>query len=170
MLSALELYLKSDMRAKFQFLKDIDVALGFTSTLMTQQFHGTTTIVPQVSFMDFFRIIKDATHDDMKHYFQGGSVSAYHHIVMIKLHYRISHTLDECLAILENDQNQKLQRGQIDKENKSENRTRDDDFFVKLEILPNSNENDSNTRTESVSTYLSEGDDEYAEGSFALSS
>lgn len=35
-LSALELYLKTDMRAKFHFLNDVEAAVGFTSTLMTQ--------------------------------------------------------------------------------------------------------------------------------------
>ena len=37
----------------------------------------------------------------MKRYFQGGSVAAYQHVAMLKLHYKIAHALDECLAILE---------------------------------------------------------------------
>lgn len=56
LLSALELYLKSDMKAKLQFLNDIEAAVGFTSTMMTQRFEGSTTIVPQVSFMDYFKV------------------------------------------------------------------------------------------------------------------
>mmetsp|Transcript_26979 Transcript_26979/g.62680 ORF Transcript_26979/g.62680 Transcript_26979/m.62680 type:complete len:150 (-) Transcript_26979:2549-2998(-) len=56
LLSALELYLKSDMKAKFHFLHDIEAAIGFTSTMMTQQFVGSTTIVPQVSFIDYFKV------------------------------------------------------------------------------------------------------------------
>lgn len=56
LLSALELYLKSDMKAKFHFLNDLEAAVGFTSTLMTQQYSGTTTIVPQVSIKDYFMV------------------------------------------------------------------------------------------------------------------
>jgi hypothetical protein len=40
----------------------------------------------------------------MKRYFQGGSVAAYQHIAMLKLHYKIADTLDECLARLEYDE------------------------------------------------------------------
>lgn len=37
LLSALELYLKNDMKAKCVFLNDLEAAVGFTSTMMTQQ-------------------------------------------------------------------------------------------------------------------------------------
>lgn len=37
----------------------------------------------------------------MERYFQGGSVAAYQHVAMLKLHYKIAHALDECLATLE---------------------------------------------------------------------
>lgn len=101
LLSALEMYLKSDMRAKFHFLNDIEVALGFTSTMMTQQFHGTTTIVPQTSFLDYFKLFQDASQKEMEKFFRVGRTAAYQHINMIKLHYRISHTLENCLAMIE---------------------------------------------------------------------
>ena len=63
LLSALELYLKIDMKAKFQFLADLEAAIGFTSTLMTQnnwgndKNEGLTTMVPQVAFQDYFKVI-----------------------------------------------------------------------------------------------------------------
>jgi len=38
--------LKNDMRSKFHFLNDLEVAVGFTSTMMTQVYSGSTTIVP----------------------------------------------------------------------------------------------------------------------------
>lgn len=47
------------------------------------------------------KLFSDPTEDDMKRYFQVGSVAAYPHCVMMKLHYSISHALDKCLAILE---------------------------------------------------------------------
>ena len=42
------------MRAKFVFLDDLEAAVGFTAQLFTQGFVGSTTIVPQVSFWDYF--------------------------------------------------------------------------------------------------------------------
>ena len=102
LLSALEMYLKNDMRSKFNLLNDLEVAIGFTSTMMTQQtYSGTTTIFPQVCLWDYCKLFTDQTVDDMKRYFQGGSVAAYQHVAMLKLHYKIAHALDECLATLE---------------------------------------------------------------------
>mmetsp|Transcript_24265 Transcript_24265/g.50332 ORF Transcript_24265/g.50332 Transcript_24265/m.50332 type:complete len:920 (+) Transcript_24265:174-2933(+) len=103
-LSALEMYLKNDMRSKFHFLNDMEVAVGFTSTMMTQTYSGTTTIVPQVCLRDFFLLFSAQSLDDMKRYFQGGSVAAYQHVAMLKLHYKIAYALDECLATLEHDE------------------------------------------------------------------
>ena len=40
----------------------------------------------------------------MKRYFQGGSVAAYQHVAMLKLHYKIARVLDEGLASLEYDE------------------------------------------------------------------
>jgi hypothetical protein len=66
LLSALELYLKISMRAKFQFLNEIEAAVSFTGTLMTQNNWGsatsddtTTTMVPEVDVDFFFKIIQD---------------------------------------------------------------------------------------------------------------
>lgn len=42
------------MKAKFVFLDDLEAAVGFTSSLFSQSFVGSTTIVPQVSFWDYF--------------------------------------------------------------------------------------------------------------------
>lgn len=57
LLSALEMYLKNDMRSKFHFLNDVDVAVGFTSTMMAQAtYSGTTTIVPDTCLRDYFLV------------------------------------------------------------------------------------------------------------------
>jgi len=71
LLAALEMYLKNDMISKFHFLNDLEVAVGFTSTMMTQTYSGTTTIVPQVCLRDFLVLFADQSIDDMKRYFQG---------------------------------------------------------------------------------------------------
>merc|ERR1712194_69843 len=68
---------------------------------MTQIYSGTTTIVPQVCLRDYLLLFAQQSVDDMRRYFQGGSVAAYQHVAMLKLHYKIAHALDECLASLE---------------------------------------------------------------------
>mmetsp|Transcript_84436 Transcript_84436/g.126583 ORF Transcript_84436/g.126583 Transcript_84436/m.126583 type:complete len:302 (+) Transcript_84436:1-906(+) len=99
-LAALEMYLKNDMKSKFIFLRDVEAAVGFTSTMMTQTFHGSTTIVPQVRFRDFFTLFSDPNPKSLEGYFQAGSVAAYQHAAMIRLHYRIADAIDQCLEKL----------------------------------------------------------------------
>ena len=102
LLAALEMYLKSDMKAKFIFLNELEAAVSFTGTMMTQQqYGGTTTIVPQVSFSDYFVLFSDPTSSYLNKCFQLGSIAAYQHCSMMKHHYRVAHALDECLALLE---------------------------------------------------------------------
>lgn len=101
LLAALEMYLKNDMRAKFVFLRDLDAAVSFTGTMMTQSFEGTTTIVPQVELRDFFTLFSDPSVDRLYHYLQVGSVTAYQHAAMIRCHYRIADALEECIEKLE---------------------------------------------------------------------
>lgn len=100
LLAAMEMYLKNDMKAKFVFLHDVEAAVGFTSTMMIQEFVGTTTIVPQVSFSDYLKLFRDPTLNELYNYFQGGSVAAYEHVAMIKLHYSIADELDDCVQKL----------------------------------------------------------------------
>ncbi|CAJ1952777.1 unnamed protein product [Cylindrotheca closterium] len=100
LLAALELYLKNDMKAKFIFLNDLEAAVGFTSTMMTQQFHGSTTIVPHVQFWDYFRLFSDPDPQMIERCMQIGSVAAYQHAAMIRSHYCISDTLEDCIARL----------------------------------------------------------------------
>uniref|UniRef100_A0A7S2P954 PNPLA domain-containing protein n=2 Tax=Leptocylindrus danicus TaxID=163516 RepID=A0A7S2P954_9STRA len=101
LLSALELYLKNDMKSKFVFLRDLEAAVGFTGTLMTQSYEGTITIVPQVKLRDYFILFANPSLHYLKRCFQGGSVAAYQKVAMMKSHYSIAHALDECLATLE---------------------------------------------------------------------
>ena len=100
-MAALEMYQKNDMKAKFKFLHDLEVAVGFTSSMMVQSFEGSTTIVPQVSFVDYFRLFSDPKLEHLYKYFQAGSVAAYEHTAMIKLHYSLVDVLDECIAKLD---------------------------------------------------------------------
>jgi hypothetical protein len=101
LLAALEMYLKNDMRAKFVFLRDLDAAVGFTGTMMTQSFEGSTTIVPDVIVRDFFTLFSDPSVKSMYRYLQVGTVAAYQHAAMIRLHYRTADALDECIEKIE---------------------------------------------------------------------
>lgn len=101
LLAALEMYLKNDMKAKMVFLRDLDAAVGFTSELMTQDFMGSTTIVPQTRFSDYLCLLDNPTLDQLRHCFQAGSVAAYEHTVMIQMHFSIADSLEECIDRLE---------------------------------------------------------------------
>lgn len=100
LLAALEMYLKNDMRAKFVFLRDLDAAVSFTGTMMTQSFVGTTTIVPKVVLWDFFTLFSDPTISQMYRYHRVGSVAAYQHAAMIRCQYRIADAIEECIEKL----------------------------------------------------------------------
>ena len=50
------------------------------------------------------QLFTEQSIDDMKRYFQGGSVAAYQHVAMLKLHYKITHALEDSLASLEFDE------------------------------------------------------------------
>lgn len=56
LLATLEMYLKNDVKAKFRFLHDLEAAVGFTSTMFIQDFHGSTTLVPQVEWIDYLKV------------------------------------------------------------------------------------------------------------------
>jgi hypothetical protein len=70
--------------------------------------HGSTTIVPQVQFQDYFKLFSDPDEKMIDKCMKVGSVAAYQHAAMIRSHYRIADTIEECL--------QKL--GSVDKSNK----------------------------------------------------
>lgn len=100
-MSAMEMYLKNDMKAKFRFLHDVEASIGFTSTLLTQEFVGTTTLVPQVKVRDFVKVIENPTLQELREFQQGGANATYEHMAMIKLHYSIATALEQCIAKLE---------------------------------------------------------------------
>lgn len=110
-LAALEMYLKNDMKGKMKFLRDVEAGVSFTSSMMVQEFEGSTTIVPQVSFFDYFRLFCDPTLEEIYHYYQTGAVAAYEHLSLIKLHYKLADLMDECISLLQDDcSQQKLTR------------------------------------------------------------
>jgi len=101
LLAALEMYLKNDMQSKFLFLQNLDSAIGFTGTMFTQSFIGTTTIVPPVQLRDFALVMTDPSVPRLRRYMRVGSIAAYQHTAMIRCHYRVYDALEECIAKLE---------------------------------------------------------------------
>jgi predicted acylesterase/phospholipase RssA len=97
LLAALEMYLKNDMKSKFRFLHEMEAAVGFTSPMMAQEFVGSITIVPNIRFSDYFSLFTDPSTSSLERYFQVGSVAAYQYAAMIRLHYRIADTIEDCL-------------------------------------------------------------------------
>ena len=61
---------------------------------------NTTTMVPDVEWDFFFKIIQDPTYNDLKRYLQGGRVAAYEKTALMKGHYKIALALNEGLARL----------------------------------------------------------------------
>ena len=99
----------------------------------------------------------------MNRYFQGGSVAAYQHVAMLKLHYKIAHALDECLASLEYDEapNElpRRRRSQLILKQKSEYLLSQGGMnFTKLESKKKQSQETTPTSTVC--------DDEYEEGGF----
>jgi len=103
LLAATQLYLKNDMISKHHFLHDMEAAVGFTSTMMTQIFHGSTTIVPNVSISDYFCLFSNPSLPFLQKCSKAGQVAAFKHCAMMKLHYSVSNALDKCLAMIESD-------------------------------------------------------------------
>mmetsp|Transcript_19172 Transcript_19172/g.72422 ORF Transcript_19172/g.72422 Transcript_19172/m.72422 type:complete len:769 (-) Transcript_19172:265-2571(-) len=101
LLSVLEAYLKVDMLAKLHFLQIIEAAPGFTGTVMTQDFDGSVTIVPRVSFFDFFKLVSDPSPRDVDRYLQRGQVAAWRKVAFLKHHYRLGRQIEDCLYELE---------------------------------------------------------------------
>ncbi len=105
----------------------------------------------------------------MKRYFQGGAAAAYQHVAMLKLHYAVANTIDECLASLEIDEKAPVpprrRHSQLMMKQKSEvlKPPRGNLRFAKLEPK----ESDEQLPASGAATPTStEPDDEYEEGGF----
>lgn len=160
LLAALEIYLKADMRSKFHVLNDLGAAVGFTSTMMTQIYGGTTTIIPAISFWDYFKLFSDPSQTDLRRYFQVGMVSAYRHCAMMHLHYSIACALDECIAILEGERtfSQSRRRRHLISESMKRQRQRSKAYSLNASCFSNDVFITDSTNTTKGSLHSSEDD------------
>ena len=81
LLAAAELYLRSDMLNKLQWLQNVDVMPGWSGRLLTQNFEGTTTIMPALQFRDYFQVFQNPTKSTMARFLREGRVATYQKIV-----------------------------------------------------------------------------------------
>jgi hypothetical protein len=92
-LAALELYLRSDMLSKLEFLRDIDACPGWTGTLLTQNFEGTVTITPTLWFRDFFGLFKNPDKKSLPRFLLHGRIAAYQKISMLRTRFVVERAL-----------------------------------------------------------------------------
>ena len=112
----------------------------------------------------------------MKRYFQGGSVAAYQHVAMLKLHYKITHALEDCLASLEFDESPeppRRRRSQLFKQRSLKTISRSPPsggvHFDKLVSSNDQLQQGGSDSTSSASSSSSDGytsDDEHERGGF----
>jgi hypothetical protein len=146
LLAALEMYLKNDMKSKFVFLRDLDAAVSFTGTILTQSFEGSTTIVPQIRFRDFLTMISDPSVESLYRYNQVGALATYPHAVMIRLHYRLADVLDDCIDKLESGNMQDEQLNNVIKDKIS----RRSSIFMSKKIGRVSADMDASSRSQNM--------------------
>eukprot|EP00127_Corallochytrium_limacisporum_P004352 Clim_evm35s158 gene=Clim_evmTU35s158 len=88
LLSAMELYLKEDMRRNMRVLGALDLLpamFGFSwSLVFLQDFEGNLTMVPPLRIRDYLRIISDPTYEDEAHYLHQGELVAWQKMSLLK--------------------------------------------------------------------------------------
>ena len=107
----------------------------------------------------------------MKRYFQGGSVAAYQHVAMLKLHYKIAHALDDCLASLEIDEAptarpRRRRTSQLLKQRSSKISPSGGLHFTRLQEEKRKQEESDSTSSNSTDTGGYVSDDEHEKGGF----
>ena len=99
-LAAAELYLRSDMLNKLQWLRDIDATPGWTGRILTQNFEGSATIMPNLQLRDYFHVFSNPTKTAVERYLRVGRVATYQKIVRSSLFFGRDALLDRRPSIL----------------------------------------------------------------------
>jgi len=104
LLSALELFLKEDMKKSFKVMNELELMPsmfgGDFSFLFLQDFQGTVTLVPNASLRDFCKIISDPSVADLTRFLREGRLTAWRKFSMIRNRLLISHKLNGAIASL----------------------------------------------------------------------
>lgn len=104
LLSALELFLKEDMRKNMKVLSELDLVpslLGSDfSFLFLQEYQGHITLVPNASLRDYAKIICDPTVPDLERFLHEGRLTAWRKFSMIRNRVLIGNTISRCIREL----------------------------------------------------------------------
>mmetsp|Transcript_12226 Transcript_12226/g.49244 ORF Transcript_12226/g.49244 Transcript_12226/m.49244 type:complete len:755 (+) Transcript_12226:70-2334(+) len=99
-LAALELFLRSDMLAKLQYLRDVDASPGWTGRLLTQNFEGHVTIVPNLHVTDYVYLATNPDKRRLARYLREGRVATYQKLAMIRTRMAVERAIAEgCTAL-----------------------------------------------------------------------
>jgi len=99
-LAALELFLRSDMSAKLQFLRDVDATPGWSGRVFTQSTGGTITITPALYLRDYFLLLSNPTNGNIGRYTREGQIATYQKLAMLRTRFHVERALaDGCAAL-----------------------------------------------------------------------
>lgn len=106
----------------------------------------------------FVKLFSDPTLDELYRYFQAGSVAAYEHIAMIKLHYSLVDVLDDCIAKLDAG---KKRRGVTQHSRSKISVPAESKHFAREILSPTSRETEGSFSSSTATGGLEEDEDQY---------
>ena len=99
-LAALELFLRKDMAAKLEFLRDVDATPGWSGRVFTQSPRGCVTITPRLRWTDGFRLFSNPTPASLRNDCREGRVATYQKLAMLRTRVHVERALQDACAQL----------------------------------------------------------------------
>jgi hypothetical protein len=99
-LAALELFLRKDMAAKLEFLRDVDATPGWSGRVFTQSPKGCVTITPRLRWSDGFRLFSNPTPASLRSDCREGRVATYQKLAMLRTRVHVERALQDACAQL----------------------------------------------------------------------
>jgi predicted acylesterase/phospholipase RssA len=102
LLSALEFWLKEDMKKNLRVMQRLDLLPPMYgqdwSNLFLQEFHGDVTIIPRPAISDYLGILSNPDLKSLTGFFDRGSRYTWRKMSMISNRIRVNQALDTCIA------------------------------------------------------------------------
>jgi len=99
-LAALELFLRKDMAAKLEFLRDVDATPGWSGRVFTQSPKGCVTITPKLRWYDGFRLFSNPTPASLRRDCREGRVATYQKLAMLRTRVHVERALRDACVML----------------------------------------------------------------------
>ena len=99
-MAALELFLRKDMAAKLEFLRDVDATPGWSGRVFTQSPKGCVTITPRLRWSDGFRLFSNPTPASLRSDCREGRVATYQKLAMLRTRVHVERALQDACAQL----------------------------------------------------------------------